>query len=89
MPRHRKKSDLNQNAHRVVVEATGEIKKPKSKRKNPAAVALGKLGGSKGGKIRAANLTPQRRSEIARDAAAKRWAKAGSSIPNSSPERKS
>ena len=41
--------------------------------KNPAAVALGKLGGSKGGKIRAANLSAKRRSEIARRAANARW----------------
>ena len=41
--------------------------------KNPHAVALGKLGGSKGGKARAANLTPERRKEIAKKAAKKRW----------------
>jgi hypothetical protein len=41
--------------------------------KNPAAVALGKLGGSKGGKIRAANLSAKRRSEIAKKAARARW----------------
>ena len=41
--------------------------------KNPAAVALGRLGGMKGGKARAAKLTPERRAEIARNAAAKRW----------------
>jgi hypothetical protein len=46
------------------------------KKKNPNAVALGKLGGSKGGKIRAARLTPQERSEIARKAVVARWAKA-------------
>ncbi len=43
--------------------------------KNPAAVALGKLGGSKGGKIRAANLSKKRKVEIARLAANTRWAK--------------
>ncbi len=43
--------------------------------KNPAAVALGKLGGAKGGKARAAKLTPEQRSEIARKAAKARWAK--------------
>jgi len=47
-----------------------------SKAKNPNAVALGKLGGSKGGKIRAARLTPERRREIARKAVLARWAKA-------------
>ena len=46
------------------------------KKKNPHAVALGKLGGSKGGKIRAAKLTPEQRSEAARRAVAARWAKA-------------
>lgn len=43
--------------------------------KNPAAVALGKLGASKGGEARAAKLTPEERSEIARKAANARWAK--------------
>lgn len=43
--------------------------------KNPAAVALGRLGGSKGGKARAANLTAKRRSEIAKRAAQARWGK--------------
>jgi hypothetical protein len=43
--------------------------------KNPAAVALGKLGGAKGGKARAAKLTPERRREIAEAAAAARWQK--------------
>jgi hypothetical protein len=47
-----------------------------AKKKNPNAVALGKLGGSKGGKIRAAKLTPEERSEIARNAVLARWAKA-------------
>jgi hypothetical protein len=41
--------------------------------KNPAAVALGRLGGKKGGKARAEKLTPEERSEIARKAAKKRW----------------
>lgn len=50
-------------------------KKPKPKKKNPAAVALGRLGGLKGGKARAEKLTPEQRAEIAQKAAAKRWAK--------------
>ncbi|MGH9826244.1 MAG: hypothetical protein ACREDR_23690 [Blastocatellia bacterium] len=41
--------------------------------KNPAAVALGKLGGSKGGKARAAKLSPAKRKAIARKAARSRW----------------
>ena len=47
-----------------------------AKKKNPNAVALGKLGGSKGGKIRAARLTSEERSAIARKAVLARWAKA-------------
>ena len=43
--------------------------------KNPHAVALGRQGGLKGGKARAAKLTPEQRSEIARKAAAARWKK--------------
>ena len=41
--------------------------------KDPERVERGKLGGSKGGKIRAARLMPERRSEIARKAAEARW----------------
>jgi hypothetical protein len=44
-------------------------------KKNPHAVALGKMGGSKGGKRRAANLTPEERSASAKKAALARWAK--------------
>lgn len=48
----------------------------KAKRgKNPAAVLLGKLGGRKGGLMRAANLTAAQRSDIARKAALARWNK--------------
>jgi hypothetical protein len=43
--------------------------------KNPAAVALGKLGGSKGGRMRAAKLSPEARKAIAQRAAKVRWAK--------------
>jgi hypothetical protein len=43
------------------------------KRKNPAAVALGRLGGLIGGKARAEKLTASRRSEIAKKAAVSRW----------------
>lgn len=42
--------------------------------KNAAAVALGRLGGLKGGKARAASLSPEERTEIARRAASARWA---------------
>jgi hypothetical protein len=46
-----------------------------SEEKNPAAVALGKLGGSRGGRARAEKLTKEQRVEIARKAANARWAK--------------
>ena len=62
------KRDTFQNALRVVEEAIGS-----SLGKNPAAVALGRKGGLKGGKARAAKLSPARRKEIATQAAAKRW----------------
>jgi hypothetical protein len=76
----RKREDANQAAFRVVRELTGDTdesapRRP-AKKKNPAAVALGKLGGSKGGKARAKKLTPEQRSEIARKAARARWREA-------------
>jgi hypothetical protein len=45
-------------------------------KKNPAAVMLGRLGGLKGGHARAAKMTPEERSESARNAVLARWAKA-------------
>ena len=67
------KKDFAQLAHSIVEQATGVTLKPIPE-KNPAAVALGRLGGIKGGKARAATLSPEKRSEIARKAAIKRWA---------------
>lgn len=46
---------------------------PAPSEKNPAAVALGRLGGLKGGKARAAKLSKEQRREIAKKAAAARW----------------
>jgi|ERR1700674_2281831 hypothetical protein len=45
------------------------------RKKDPAAVALGRKGGKKGGPARAARLTPEQRSESARKAVQARWAK--------------
>jgi len=59
--------DINKLASSIVDKATSE--------KNPAAVALGRRGGLVGGKARAEKLTPERRKEIAKAAAAKRWEK--------------
>jgi len=77
VPRSKKQgpSDVNEIAFRVVQEATVEATQEAPSGKNPAAVALGKLGGAKGGRARAAKLTPKRRSEIARQAAQARWRK--------------
>ncbi len=48
---------------------------PVPQEKDPERVARGKLGGAKGGKLRAEKLSPERRAEIARKAAAARWQK--------------
>lgn len=65
--------DVNSLAARIVAQSTGE-KAPKH-RKNPHAVALGRKGGKIGGKARAAALTPERKREIAKKAAAARWSR--------------
>ena len=76
MPKRSSKLDLNQLAKLIVDQATGETPiEPAPPPKNPAAVELGRLGGKKGGAARAAKLTPEHRSEIAKNAAAKRWGK--------------
>ena len=68
--------DPNALAAAIVAEATGEQPEaPQQQVKNPAAVELGRLGGKKGGKARAAKLTPERKIEIAKKAAAARWGK--------------
>jgi hypothetical protein len=54
--------------------ATGEIEEPESV-KDSAAVNLGRRGGLKGGKARAAKMSPEKRAEIARKAAETRWRK--------------
>jgi hypothetical protein len=71
----KKKMDMNELAKSIVDSAveTESQDKAVEKNKNPAAVTLGRLGGLKGGKARAAKLTKAQRSEIARKAARKRW----------------
>ena len=67
-PSKRKLAELestNSLAHRIVTQTTGD--------KNPAAVALGKLGASKGGIARAAKLSARGQKEIAQVAALRRW----------------
>ena len=70
--------DLNQLAKSIVDRATGQAKdepapEPDTDGKNPAAVALGKLGGKKGGPARAKKLSKKTLSDIARKAAKARW----------------
>ena len=71
--RSSKPRDLNRLASVIVQEATGEAPEEPSDNRNPHAVALGRLGGMKGGKARAEKLTPEQRREIARRAARARW----------------
>lgn len=82
MPTRSSKLDLNQLAKRIVDEATGaEPKTEPPPVKNAAAVELGRLGGKKGGAARAAKLSPEERSGIAKKAAAGRWAKQVEAAP--------
>lgn len=60
----------------VVPDAESVAPEEAKPEKNPAAVALGRLGGLKGGKARAAKLTAKRRAAIAKKAAQTRWKKA-------------
>jgi hypothetical protein len=86
MPSSKRPRDPNQLAHQVFLESIGEAPKydpsqpatkPVDPNKNPHAVALGRLGGLKGGAARAAKLAPKKRSQIAAKAAKARWEKKG------------
>jgi hypothetical protein len=72
----RRSRDPFQLAHQVFMEAIGEVPRqvPPTPDPSPAAVAKRK-GAAQGGEKRAAGLTPERRSEIAKKAAQKRWNK--------------
>lgn len=65
--------DLNQLAKMIVDESTGQAEPEQEHTRDPLAVELGRRGGLKGGKARAEKLSPERRSEIAKKAAAARW----------------
>ena len=69
----KKPADLNKLASAIVGDATDEDRADQDDGKDPAAVALGRKGGEKGGKARAAKLTAEQRSEAARNAAKARW----------------
>jgi hypothetical protein len=76
MPERSRKrpTDVNERAKQVVDELTGQAPKvDPDEGKDPAAVALGRRGGLKGGRARAEKLTPEQRSEAARKAARARW----------------
>lgn len=78
--RPRRPRDPNQLAKRIVDIAVGDVANdssasPPHPNKNPHAVELGRLGGKRGGHARADALSPERRTEIAKKAAQKRWGK--------------
>lgn len=81
MKKKKPSTDVNVTAFQILQAATGETaeealaKKKTTSEKNPAAVALGRLGGLKGGKARAEKLSTKKRSEIAKKAAKARWDK--------------
>jgi hypothetical protein len=69
-------TDANQLGKLIVDLSTGDAKDPAvTDNKNPAAVALGRLGGKKGGAARAASLSATKRRKIAKAAAEARWGK--------------
>lgn len=65
--------DINLMAAKVLATVTDSAEKEPEK--NPAAVALGRMGGLRGGNARAKMLSPQRRKAIAKKAAIARWSK--------------
>lgn len=75
MAKNKRPADINITAKLITDIATGETKDPMNDLgdKNPAAVALGRLGGLKGGKARAKALSAKKRSDIAKKAAKARW----------------
>lgn len=76
MKKPKRPRDANQLAKAIVDLSIGETEEvDPNEGKNPAAVALGRKGGLKGGKARAKKLTAEQRSEIARIAANVRWKK--------------
>ena len=81
--RSSKPRDTNSLAAAIVAQATDPEDQGDDpyEGKNPAAVELGRLGGQKGGKARAAKLTSEQRSAISRKGARARWAPRGQAQP--------
>ncbi len=77
MPKRSRKPppDPNQAAASILAQVTGEAPKLGPADKDPAAIALGRKGGLKGGKARAEALTADQRAASARKAAEARWGK--------------
>jgi hypothetical protein len=77
MPKRSRKppTDPNKAAVAILQQATEKPETPKPRKKNRAAVALGRLGGKKGGPARAKSLSSAQRKKIARNAALARWKK--------------
>jgi hypothetical protein len=71
--RSRMPRDINQLAHKTLQIAIGEDTPKPDEGKDPAAVALGRKGGLKGGKARWKGVSKKKRSEITRKAAQARW----------------
>lgn len=76
MAKPKRPRDVSQLAKLIVDISTGDIQDADPDAgKNPAAVALGKLGGKVGGKARARKLPAKRRKAIAKKAATARWSR--------------
>jgi hypothetical protein len=77
MDTKKRSSDVNVLAYQIVQQTTQDkpLAPEPTKEKNPAAVALGRLGGLKGGPARAKSLSARKRKTIAKKAAEKRWNK--------------
>ncbi len=76
MPKRSSKKDPPDDPNVAARKVLGRV------RKNPAAVALGRLGGKKGGPARARKLSAERRREIAVKAAHMRWSRASEEEPD-------
>ena len=71
----RKRSSKHPDIHVLASRIVRSIEDLEIGTKNPAAVALGRLGGQRGGKARAEKLSPEKRRQIAQSAALARWKK--------------
>ena len=78
--KHQGPEDFAETAFRVFQNAIDETPPEPIPAKDPAAVSLGRRGGLKGGKARAAKLTAEERSAIAKRAASERWRKSNRDI---------